>query len=742
MRRLLATRYEVEACADGEAALAAVHRHRPDLVLADVMMPKLDGLGLVRALRADPRTRTLPAILLSARAGEEARIEGYDAGADDYLFKPFSGRELLAHVAARLELGRLQAALQAERTALSDLFAQTPVPTAVLRGQALVFERANPAYLEIVGGRQLVGKPVLEALPELRGQGFDTLLRGVMQSGRAHVGREVRVRLERGGDLRDTFFTFIYAPLRGTGGEFDGVIVICNDVTEQVSARERIRESEARYRRLVQMLPMAVYTCEAPSGVITYYNEHAAQLWGRAPRLGDTDERFCGSFRLWRPDGAALPHAETPMAQALLEGREFRNQEVTIERPDGSRITVLVNIDPLRDAAGRIVGAINAFHDTTALKRAEQALKEADRRKDEFLAMLSHELRNPLAPIRNAVLLLQDATLDPRHRNQACAILERQVDHMIRLVDDLLDIARISRGTMELNRQVLEVAPLVDMAVETSRPLIQAAGHRLEVRLPQEPVCVLADRVRLAQVVANLLNNAAKYTPEGGKITVEVRADSGFATIAVSDDGIGIPAEALPRVFDMFVQLDQGASTGSGLGIGLALAHQVVQLHGGRITAYSAGPGRGSEFVVQLPALASGQALTLALPPRQHAAAAPGRRILLVEDNVDSAQTLALVLERMGHAVQLAFDGRAALEAARRDPPELILADIDLPGFDGFTLARRLREDPRFRHVPMIALTGFGQEADRGQAHRAGFDHHLIKPADIGALQSLLSSLQ
>ncbi len=737
VRRLLGARYEVHAVTDGAAALAAARALRPDLVLADVMMPRLDGLDLARSLRADPQTQAIPVILLSARAGEEARIEGLAAGADDYLYKPFSARELMAQVAARLELGRLQARLRQERADLEALFAQTPVPTAVLRGPELLFEMANPAYRQVVGGRELVGKPLLEALPEARGQGFDELLRQVLRSGTPHVGRETLVRLARNGTLEDTYFTFIYAPLRGEGGAVERVIAIVNEVTDQVVAREKIRESEERYRRLVALLPAAVYTCAAPSGVITFYNGHAAHLWGREPALGDTDERFCGSLRLWRPDGAALPHADTPMALALSEGREFRNQEVVIERPDGTRITVLVNIDPIRDERGNVTGAINVFHDTTALKQAEVALKEADRRKDEFLAMLSHELRNPLAPIRNAVTLLQGDASAPL-REQACAILDRQVDHMIRLVDDLLDIARISRGSIGLQKRPVALSAVVESAVETSRPLIEERGHRLTLALPEAPVVLSADPVRLAQVIANLINNAAKYTPRGGRIALSAGSGAGQVTVAVEDNGIGIAPESLPRVFDMFGQIDGGRRRApGGLGIGLALARQLVQLHGGIIEAHSAGPGKGSRFTVRIPLPESAPAVA-ERPSAAPSKDAAGRRVLVVDDNVDAADSLGMMLQQMGHSVQVSYDGRAALAAARREVPDVVLLDLDLPQLDGFAVARLLRQDRRLDGVPIVAVTGFGQEVDRTRARQAGFDQHLVKPVDPDVLRSTL----
>ncbi len=653
------------------------------------------------------------------------------------------------------------------------------------------------------------------------------------------------------------------APIVDDEGRIAGCVLVFRGIAE----RRRAERSEERYRSLVGLLPVAVYTCDAPSGLITFYNEHAALLWGRAPALVDTDQRFCGSLRLWRPDGSLLPHAETPMALALREGRSFRNEEVVIERPDGSRITVLVNIDPVRDGAGRVTGAINSFHDTTQLERARDALRrseeryrslvsvitdvpwttdadgafatplpawirytgqtweeargfgwadaihpddregiqaawasacasrtlyegrcrlrhaptgeyrhvvaratplldsngdvrewvgsctdvheqtlakesllEADHKKDEFLATLAHELRNPLAPVRNSLEIMKRVPESRELVEQARSTLERGVALMERLIDDLMDVSRITRNRLELRKHRIELASAVHHAAETCRPLAEACGHDLRVTLPPGPIILDGDAVRLAQVFSNLLNNACKYTEAGGsvRLTAERRADEVIVTVA--DDGIGIPPEMLPRVFDMFTQVDPTLERShGGLGIGLTLVKQLVELHGGRVEARSAGAGRGSEFVVTLPILAEEPE-----PERPRASSnGPARklRVLVVDDNRDAAMTLSMLMKMTGNETRLAHDGVDAVEAAEAFRPDVVLLDIGLPKMNGYDVSRAIREKPWAEGVVIVALTGWGQDRDRRDSEDAGIDGHLVKPVDHAGLMEMLADL-
>lgn len=371
----------------------------------------------------------------------------------------------------------------------------------------------------------------------------------------------------------------------------------------------------------------------------------------------------------------------------------------------------------------------------------EQELKQADRRKDEFLATLAHELRNPLAPLRNSIHLLQLTAAEDDRIATMCEIMERQVNHLVRLVDDLMEISRITRGKIELRKDSVELAAVVRSAVETSRPILDESGVQLSLGLPKNTVVMNGDFIRLSQVFANLLNNAAKYTDSGGHVHFTAKCEESDVVISVRDTGIGIPPEVLPNIFDMFMQVDRSTSRSrGGLGIGLTLVRSLVDLHGGSIRARSDGVGHGSEFVVRLP-LAQAQ-------PRQHESSnAPGlplqlppRRVLVVDDNVDSAATLGTLLKLLGVEVQIANDGPAALAAMEMHRPDIVLLDLGMPGMDGYEVAKQVRLRPDFAQIKLVALTGWGQAEDRRRTKEAGFDLHFVKPVDITALQSFLMS--
>jgi signal transduction histidine kinase len=384
---------------------------------------------------------------------------------------------------------------------------------------------------------------------------------------------------------------------------------------------------------------------------------------------------------------------------------------------------------------------------TAEMERLYKEVKEADQRKDEFLAMLAHELRNPLAPIRNALHIIGMRGQERRQgTRQAWDIIDRQVEHMARLVDDLLDVGRITRGKINLQKEPLDVATIVARAVEGSRPLIDSRRHTLEVTMPEDAGRVEGDPIRLAQVLWNLLNNAAKYTPEGGCIAVTVEKGEGEVAIHVRDTGMGIPAEVLPTVFDLFAQGERTLDRAEGgLGIGLTLVQQLTEMHDGNVEAFSEGPGRGSEFVVRLPLLPDGVAAPdggesiRAVEPR---VASASRRILVVDDNRDSAESLATLLRLIGNEVRTAHDGRQALEVAADYQPDMVLLDIGLPVLNGYEVARRLRTDPAYGRAVLVALTGYGSEEDRHRSHSSGFDHHMVKPVDFDVLQTLLTSLR
>ncbi|NIE62882.1 response regulator [Burkholderia sp. Ax-1719] len=613
--RLLAPLYDVETVNDGESALASVRRAPPALLLADVMMPGLDGFALLRALRHDASTRAIPVILLSARAGEEAQIEGMQAGADDYLVKPFSARELLARVDAHVRLARQR---------------------------------------------------------------------------------------------------------------------------EQTNAT--LRASEKRLLTIIEQLPAGVGVMDL-SGKWTLSNA-VMKRWlpGGIPSMHPDQ---IPSWRAWDPQGNPVAPEDWPGKRALrgetvMPGLEMRYTDDHAE-PHWMRSSAA----PLRDGAGRVIGACVVVQDVTQLKSAEQALQEADRRKDEFLATLAHELRNPLAPIRNGLHILRLAGTGSAAAQRTHDMLERQLDHMVRLVDDLMEVSRITGGKIGLRKEAVELGSVLRQAVETTRALIDAAGHRLTVSLPPEPLMLDADPVRLSQVVANLLNNAAKYTDPGGQIWltahVERDGDDNRAVVSIRDNGMGISAAMLPKVFDLFIQGERTYSRAQGgLGIGLTLVRSLVELHGGSVEAISEGLGRGSEFVLRLPMAAAARADETDERPALPAHTLIGRNILIVDDNRDAADSLGVLLELLGAQVRIVRDGPAALAMFDSWQPDVVLLDIGMPGMDGYEVARRARAHPASAGVVLIALTGWGQDEDRRRSKEAGIDFHLVKPVDMRALHQLL----
>lgn len=625
---------------------------------------------------------------------------------------------------------------------------------------------------------------------------------------------------------------------------------------------------ETQFQRLLDNLPAGAYTCDT-DGLITYFNAHAARIWGRAPKLNDPIDRFCGSFKLFTADGEAMRHDECWMALALREGAGFNGQEIIVEQPGGRRLSVLAHANPIHDNRGALVGAVNVlvdisdrrrfeeevrnahrmletivqssplpivvidadpplvrlwnpaatalfgwtceevngrevplvppdrhdewarcraalatgavlsrivtqrlarggapidvslsaapldesptsprrimllFSDIRERVRAKSTLKEADRAKNEFLATLAHELRNPLAPICNAVEILHVKGIVDADSRFAVEIIERQTRQMARLIDDLLDVARITANKLELRKEATTLRQVLDVALETARPLIDAAGHQLSVSVPAEPIALDADPTRLAQVVSNLLNNAAKYTPQGGRIRVAAERRRDQLAIVVQDSGIGIPKELASEIFGMFTQVDRTRERArSGLGLGLPLAKRLAQMHGGDVTVTSAGRGEGSEFVVTLPLA---PVLSNEGPLQQAAASVfvphTSLRILVVDDNQDAANSIALLLRTMGNDVRTANDGLDALELADAFRPQVFLLDLGLPLMSGSQVARRIRERPAGQDVTLIAVTGWGAERDRVETRNAGFDHHLVKPVDPVELMRLVATL-
>lgn len=441
-------------------------------------------------------------------------------------------------------------------------------------------------------------------------------------------------------------------------------------------------------------------------------------------------------YRIQR-HGRDLPDHELPMQYAVAHRRHVTN-DIEIIRPDGSVAYVQNDVEPLYDRDGRVCGCVSVCVDMTARKGAEDVLREADRRKDEFLATLSHELRNPLAPVRNALELMRRSDIDSALRERALAIAERQVHQLVRLTDDLLDVSRITRNKIELRCERIDLRTVISSALETVAPLMSAAGHTLSVDLPFAPLWVYADLTRLAQAFANILNNAVKFTDRSGRISVTALVDGPEVVVTLTDTGIGIESAALSTIFDMFVQIDQGPSRSrSGLGIGLALTRRLVELHGGQIDARSEGPGSGTSFIVRLPLTAAPDDSRAAVAVREVTARC---RVLVADDIPDAAEMMQVMIEAMGHDVRVAVDGVQAVEIAQQFEPQIALLDIGMPRMDGYQAARQIRAALGDR-VFLVALTGWGQEEDQRRAYAAGFDRHVTKPAEPAVLESLIASV-
>ena len=487
----------------------------------------------------------------------------------------------------------------------------------------------------------------------------------------------------------------------------------------------------------------------APVPIAVAHDEHCHFITANAALARLLDVRAGGNISLTPPagehplyriqrQGRDIPIDQLPMQFAIAHRIHVTN-DIEIVRADGTVLYVQNDVEPLYDAAGNVCGCVSVCVDMTERRRVEDMLRESDRRKDEFLATLSHELRNPLAPIRNALEVMRRASGDARLTESALSIMERQFHQLVRLTDDLLDVSRITRNRMELRPQTIDIRAVLQSAIESTQPMMDLAGHQVQIVMPEAPLWVHADFTRLAQAFGNLLNNAAKYTDRGGSITVAARAEGADSVVTITDSGVGLAADQLPHIFDMFVQLKQlPEQTRGGLGIGLTLARRLVELHGGQLLASSAGPGQGTTLTVTLPKAVG--ATQKPMPSAGDLVPVVACRILVAEDIPDAAEMMRVMLECMCHAVRVARDGVEAVALAEEFQPQMALLDIGMPRMDGYEAARRIRQ-ALGTDVILVAVTGWGQEEDKRRAREAGFDHHLTKPTEPEALERLVAAI-
>ncbi|MEO7599933.1 MAG: PAS domain-containing protein [Opitutus sp.] len=798
-----------------------------------------------------------------------------------------STRDITERKQSEVANERLVKELEAEENRLADVFRQAPSFMCVLRGPDHVFERANDRYYELVGQRELIGRTMRDAFPELEGFGFSELLDRVYATGVEYIGKELSILLQRepGQPLEERYLDFVYQPLRDADGQVTGILAQGVDLTDRKRAEFALRASEERYRQAA----LAAGTAAEANAKFRVFFEQGTQFaallsvegvvleanrtclescglvrgdvigkqfwecawWNRSESLvaiirhavedvvnggsfrsetnyfiADGTERVLdiglapvtddgGSVRFVAATGTDITERKKAEAAAresdfrvrnlansapvlIFEtdeagvsfvnqqylsffGKTFRELRATawlkllhpadapgyvrtyqdafsrcerfecqarFRRHDGQFRWLLTVAYPNFTAKGDFLGFVGSASDVTDLKTAEETqrrlateLTRADRQKDEFLALLAHELRNPLAPLQSGLQLIQLAGHDPAAIREPREMMERQLNHMVRLIDDLLDISRISTNKMELRQERVGLPEIVRTAIETADPVISSASHLLEVSMPAEPVFLNADHTRVAQVISNLLINSAKYTPRGGKIWLTAVREDREVVIVVRDNGIGIPESELTSIFQMFSQVDRSIerSTG-GLGIGLALVRGIVALHGGTVDARSKGPDLGSTFTVRLPVVAT-STQTAALPPAPPLTRRTPRRILLVDDNRDAAHGMATLLERRGNEVVLAHDGYEAVKAAEHYRPNVILMDVGMPGLNGYDATRRIREYSWGQDIYIVALTGWGQDSDRAQSREAGCDAHLVKPVRLAQLEDVLARM-
>jgi len=504
-----------------------------------------------------------------------------------------------------------------------------------------------------------------------------------------------------------------------------GILIVFVLVVRRDTARRRA--SEQRLATTLRSIGDAVIATDE-NGVVNLSNPLAETLigWKAGEALGKPVDEV---FRIINEESRAP--AESPVSKVLREGRTvgLANHTLLIRR-DGVETPIEDSAAPIIDDRGGILGVVVVFRDATGARAAEQALRDADHRKNEFLAVLAHELRNPLAPIRQASHIARSAAATPAQIGWSTGVIERQVGHMARLLDDLLDVSRITRGTLEVRKSRVELASVIEAAIEMARPLFDERNHTLSLDVSSQPLPLDADPLRIAQVFANLLTNAAKYTSSGGKIRLSAASAGDYAEVRIVDNGVGMSGESLANIFQMFVQIASPLDRNeSGLGIGLALSKALVELHAGTIEASSPGPGQGSEFLVRLPLARERrvEAPKAAAPAPQRAASL---RIVVADDNRDAAATLAALLELSGHEVAVVNDGAAALEAIEESRPDIALLDIGMPTLNGYDIAKRVRATEWGGAITLVAVTGWGQDADRDQAFAAGFDHHWVKPVD------------
>lgn len=641
-------------------------------------------------------------------------------------------------------------AAERRRAELYEILMQAPAPVCVVHGRELIVEAANDLYHHICGHPALIGKSLMQEFPEFAERGMGELVQGVMDRGGTYVEREVplRLRCASAAPMDDTYWNFIYARLHSNDDALDRVVVFANEVTDLVHSRQAAEDANLRLELAIHATGLGTWSwdpvsqsVEGSSRTCTLFARGGVAPTNYEQMLSSIalEDRTAVATQLGRLAASTDGSCTLEFRLAINEGPEVWVRCAARRLPDrvvGTASDISEHKRAEEEAAVRAaLGRKNEAERAQLLRREQEARREAEaanQAKDEFLALLGHELRNPLAPITTALHLMKAKKITAIDRERD--VIERQVHHMVQLVDDLLDVARVAQGKIQLRLEVLELSTALTRAIETASPLLEQRAHRLTLEVPRTGLPLRGDPFRLAQVFANLLTNAAKYTPPGGEITVTARRDGTRVVVAVADNGQGIENHMLSRVFQPFVQGSRPVqSVSGGLGLGLPLVRSLLNLHEGTVSVQSRGRGLGSTFIVNLPACEVSVGEQTPRLDEVLVAESELRRILIVDDNRDAAETLAEALLTLGFEARTALDGPAALEVAASFRPDIAVLDIGLPVMDGHELARKLRV-LLGRAVVLVALTGYGQDRDRARSRSAGFDEHLVKPVEIQAL--------
>ena len=801
LAKALSDAYLVDTASNGTEALRAVLRAKPELVVTDIVMPDMDGVELLRVLRDRPGTQSIPVLLISGRAPGEQRIEGFKEGADGYLPKPYTEPELRALIGSMLhgarlrsELARREAREQAEQQALIEratlLESITDAFCALDRHWRFTYVNQRALDFYDKPREELLGKVFWDIFPAAKDSTFWEQYQVALREQHSVSFETLWPLSERWIDVRAyptpeglaVNFRDVSQRKR-TEHELERVLRQLRTREEQLRENELQLASEVNAMRrlhelvnrllgcsdlqtaLEEVLDAAISLLDADMGNVQLVNPQTRQLQIAAHR--GFRENFLEHFSRNGADPSAICVRAVHLGQTIIVEDVEKDPDFTPHRAIAAAAGFrAVHSTPVTSRSGEFLGVLSTHFraphrpNERALRmidlyarqaaefieriRVEESLKEADRRKNEFLAVLAHELRNPLAPVRNGLQVLRLRVTTDELSQRTVNMMDRQMTHLVHLVDDLLDVSRITRGRLALQRRKLSLTEVLASAVEASRSLIEAHGHEIVLDIRASAlVAVDGDPHRLTQVFSNLISNSAKYTERGGTITVVVDCDDREATVSVRDTGIGIPPEALEDVFEMFSQIrPDDARADGGLGIGLSLVRTLVRLHGGSVSASSEGAGMGSTFTVRLPlAESNGVPTDLVIGATSSSVKSVRYRVLVVDDNRDAAESLAMLLQIDGHEVHTAIDGAEAIARTAELRPNVIFMDVGMPRMNGLEATRSIRALPFGQHISIVALTGWGQEADRHRTRDAGMDHHLVKPVSSEALQEVLNTI-